>query len=128
MNIFCQVARSQRCPWGHHASQHLLSNGAQAAKLCNFGLSRFKSNLKATKVEDGFQGTDMYLAPEMLIKWLKCTKASDMWAFGATLIEVFADEDFWEVEANTPSFVVAIVRQMRKKVKATGLESSLRQG
>ena len=59
----------------------------------------------------------------MLIKWLKCTKASDMWAFGATLIEVFADEDFWEVEANTPSFVVAIVRHMRKRKEPQGLRA-----
>ena len=42
------------------------------------------------------------------MKELKCTKATDVWVFGATLIEVFAGEDFREVEPNTTSFVVAI--------------------
>ena len=46
-----------------------------------------------------------------------------MWAFGATLIEVFANEDFWEIEANTPSFVVAIVRNMRKRKEPQGLRA-----
>ena len=130
LNIFCQVA--QGLTYFHHNDvvhgdikplNILFSNGVQVAKLCDFGLSRFKYDQKATKVEDDFQGTDMYVAPEMHIKGLKCTKASDLWAFGATLIEVFADEDFWEVEANTPSFVVAIVRHMRKRKELQGLRA-----
>ena len=48
-------------------------------------------------------------------------KATDVWAFGATLIEVFAGEDFWEVEPNTPSFVVAISRFMNRRKTPHGL-------
>ena len=113
---FCQVAQGLTYLHDHDVANGdikrlniLLSDGAQIAKVYNFGLILFKCHLKVTKIEDGFQGTDMYLAPVMLIKGPKSTKASDMWAFGASHKEIFADEHFWEIEANTPSFAVAIV-------------------
>ena len=128
LDLFCQVARGLTYLHDNNIVHGdikplniLLADNNGTAKLCDFGLSRFKCDLKATKVQQGYQGTDMYLAPEMLMKGLKCTKATDVWAFGATLIEVFAGEDFWEVEPNTPSFVVAISRFMNRRKTPHGL-------
>ena len=98
----------------------LLNDDRSVVKLCDFGLSRFKSDLKGTRTGT-FRGTDMYLSPELLIKGRDTTKASDVWALGATTVELFADEDFWQIPENTPSFILEVSKLMQKKKTPPGL-------
>ncbi|KAH7849800.1 hypothetical protein Vadar_023162 [Vaccinium darrowii] len=58
------------------------------AKLGDFGLARAVDNGKSSFVEaEGFPGTRRYIAPECL-QTCKATQQSDVYAFGAVLLEV----------------------------------------
>ena len=100
----------------------LLSKNRKQVKICDFGLSRFKKNVVATKTKT-VQGTFMYMAPEMIdtVLSLRCGYEGDVWALGATVCEVVAQNDFWEVDIAADSILESISERMQNKMTPHGL-------
>lgn len=80
-------------------SPNILLDHNLNAKITDFGLSKIKATGKTYTYSEG--GTPSWMAPELLKKDEKKTKATDMYAFGMVLWEIAArKEPFAEYDAN----------------------------
>ena len=75
----------------------LMSNDGKSVKVCDFGLSRVKESVRATQADHSVPGTIVYMSPEGLMSDVKSNFATDVWALGATLCELFTGTDFWPI-------------------------------
>lgn len=80
----------------------ILSKSLTTAKLCDMGLSKFKSMTTfITTMASGNSsqpGTPVYQAPEMYLHRSSSSTATDMWSLSATAVELFSGEMIWEVK------------------------------
>ncbi len=89
----------------------LLSSDLAQVKLCDMGLTRIKRNLEnVTRTKSVIPGTAMYMCPESMVKGFLPNKSSDVWSLGATLSELYTQEDFWDIKS-----VEEIRRKMLQK-------------
>ena len=93
----------------------LLSADKKEVKLCDFGVSRIKASKQATLTCAGnFAGTLDSVAPEMLLKSTRSTRATDLWALGCTLVELFVQEVAWKMteagEQDPKEFLKGLMR------------------
>ena len=71
------------------ASRNVLVSGADVAKVADFGLSRDLENAAYYKMADAGGAMPLrWCSPEVFTKQ-KFSEASDVWAFGVTMVEVF---------------------------------------
>ena len=78
------------------------------------GLSRVKENLKATRTMS-MRGTVPFMSPAVLVKNHRSSFPCDVWALGGTLVELYANNDLWEVPAKRGQ---TLQKVMTKKMKA----------
>ena len=92
----------------------LLDKTRRVVKLCDMGLSRVKENLKATRTMS-MRGTVPFMSPAVLVKNHRSSFPCDVWALGGTLVELYANNDLWEVPAKRGQ---TLQKVMTKKMKA----------
>ena len=72
----------------------LIDRQSFCTKICDLGVSRVKcySTYSMTNI-GGQPGTPAYMAPEVIVLGKGGTMKSDIWSIGASLIELFAEEE-----------------------------------
>lgn len=77
--------------------ENILVNTELFVKICDLGTSRLKEMPSAllTTVGSRSRGTVMYMSPELLLDNRTGTSASDVWAVGSVLEEIFTEEWVW---------------------------------
>ena len=73
----------------------MVSDDLQAVKLCDFGVSRVKTQLQQTMTMN-ITATQAFMAPETLLKGVNQNFETDMWAAGTTILEIFLQRDPWD--------------------------------
>jgi len=97
-------------------SNVLIKKGCLTTKICDLGVSRFKSVAAATTTAFGTGcGSPPYMAPEVLLHGRKTSQASDIWSLGLTLVEFVTEKDAWSVD-DEADVVPVIMEKMRKQV------------
>ena len=78
----------------------VLSKCLSVAKLCDMGLSKFKSMTTVITTMAGGSatqpGTTAYKAPEVFLSNSSASTSTDIWSLSATLVELLTDEMIWE--------------------------------
>ena len=78
----------------------VLSKCLSVAKLCDMGLSKFKSMTTVNTTMAGGSatqpGTTAYKAPEVFLSNSSASTSTDIWSLSATLVELLTDEMIWE--------------------------------
>ena len=86
----------------HHdikPSNILINHETATAKVCDLGISKVKILGSATATcANGVPGTLMYMAPECILE-RRPGAPSDIWALGCTLLELFTEQDTWDLPA-----------------------------
>jgi tRNA A-37 threonylcarbamoyl transferase component Bud32 len=103
----------------------VLSKCLSVAKLCDMGLSKFKSfTTVITTMAGGTQpGTAAYKAPEVFLYNSSASLASDVWSLSATLVELLTDEVIWANSKNTDSSLEEyIFTSMKHEEQPDGLK------
>lgn len=81
-------------------------------KLCDFGLCKFQGLPdKLTSGIDIIAGTALYLSPNQLLQGQKATLKSDVWSLACTLLELYSEDDVWEI-----NFRLSIAEQVKKQM------------
>lgn len=82
---------------------NILVNKHLVVKVCDLGLTKYKEcreNFQTSATFPGFKGTKNYCAPEILLNKAKETStliASDIWALGCTICEIYSEDYAWDV-------------------------------
>ncbi|KAJ8667207.1 hypothetical protein QAD02_008869 [Eretmocerus hayati] len=77
-------------------------------KICDLGLMKIRSvaqndaMLTSTGGNMKFCGTPMYMAPEVLLRKMETSLASDMWSVGVTVVELYSRKDVWDLNEYDP--------------------------
>lgn len=88
-------------------------------KLVDFGLCKFDGLPdKLTSGTDIIAGTVLYLSPQQLLQGKKATLKSDIWSLGCTLVEMYSEEDVWEV-----NYRFSLNDQVKKEMKSKRMPS-----
>ncbi len=109
--------------------QNILVTKNNIPKICDFGLSKSKRQIKATVTWHPGQcmGTPYYMAPELLLgtNTASCADpACDIWSLAATLVELFAETDLWfpdhdegcDGDSDDFDAICAIKEKMEKRI------------
>ncbi len=96
----------------------LIDRQSFCTKICDLGVSRVKcySTYSMTNI-GGQPGTPAYMAPEVIVLGKGGTMKSDIWSIGASLIELFAEEEAWG-DLETPD-------EVREVLQNKGLPAAL---
>lgn len=98
---------------------NVLVNLNSVVKVCDFGLSRFKTMPSELVTTDGghCKGTYMYMAPETLEN--KCTQSpGDVWSLSCIVVELYNEKSAWSLRDLDLS--VSFLQGIRKLVFAKG--------
>lgn len=79
---------------------NILINKYGQVKICDLGLAKcniMQEELQTQANASFVRGTSMYMAPELLRKKSKPSRASDVWAVGCSLLEMYSEESVWKV-------------------------------
>ncbi|KAJ6468618.1 hypothetical protein C8R47DRAFT_1024499 [Mycena vitilis] len=99
INVLCDVSlglqylHAHRIFHGDIKGINILVKDSGRALLCDFGLSRIKSEITTSSIQIGHvvAGSRNWMAPELLMGTSPKT-TSDIYAFGMTIYELYADE------------------------------------
>ena len=95
-------------------------------KLADFGVSRVTKSLemstvRRTNTEMGsIDGTAWYSAPEVLVKYERAQRWSDVWSMCGTLVEWFSLQDLWKKTRGNMSLTIS--RYAEKEETPHGLK------
>ncbi|XP_063040819.1 uncharacterized protein LOC134435706 [Engraulis encrasicolus] len=80
----------------------LVSERSKTAYLTDWGLANMKDSLAqfgaaapGEMCGPRYAGSELYMAPELLLNNERCTSMSDMWSLGLTCLEMFTDSEPW---------------------------------
>ncbi|XP_070537754.1 uncharacterized protein [Ptychodera flava] len=78
----------------------LVTKDTLVTKVCDMGISKLKEMHQTLQggTQLGVPGTPAYMAPECLLEKQAATPASDVWSLGVTLIELFTEQDAWNLD------------------------------
>lgn len=89
----------------------MICNPGLTVKLSDFGYSKLVNIAKSTSISQrGPVGTTIYMAPELILEDKKNTMASDLWALGCTILEVYTGKLTWNMNDMT------LRSNLRKKI------------
>ena len=99
----------------------LVSDDRKTVKLCDMGLSRVKTNIRVTATVSA-RGTVPYMSPQIVLEGCRTGFSCDIWAFGGSLAEFFADDDLWPL----PKKKHLLANHMKKAMKKKHMPQALR--
>lgn len=99
----------------------LVSDDLKRIRLCDLGISKFKTIMVTTLDGTTQPGTPTYRAPEVLLERRSGHVYSDMWSVGCTVLELFLEVPAWSVPVDTDP-VVFIVGCMKEKNQPDSLQ------
>ena len=100
----------------------LLSKDMTSVKLCDMGLSRVKRTMVESATQSPVKGTYLFMAPELLSSGIRSTFATDVWAAGGTICELFTGTSLWEV----PKRISELRPAMEKNLSSGNLPTAMK--
>ncbi|XP_071575405.1 serine/threonine-protein kinase nekl-3-like isoform X2 [Temnothorax nylanderi] len=76
---------------------NILVDRHYTTKVCDLGLSKCDAMPSAlhTTIGHNFQGTPLYMAPEILIQYKEATIYSDVWSLACVIVELYSQKNVW---------------------------------
>ncbi|XP_077265785.1 uncharacterized protein LOC143899397 isoform X2 [Temnothorax americanus] len=77
--------------------ENILVDRHYTTKVCDLGLSKCDAMPSAlhTTIGHNFQGTPLYMAPEILIQYKEATIYSDVWSLACVIVELYSQKNVW---------------------------------
>ena len=100
----------------------LLNKDITSVKLCDMGLSRVKLTIVESTTQSPVKGTHMYMAPALLSSGIRSTFATDVWAAGGTICELFTGTTLWDV----PKRITELRPTMEKNLSSGDLPKAMK--
>ncbi|XP_051157064.1 proto-oncogene tyrosine-protein kinase Src-like isoform X2 [Leptopilina boulardi] len=78
---------------------NILVNKEYQVKVCDLGIGTFDElpSVLHTTIGHNFQGTPLYMAPEILINNRKATIYSDVWSIACVIVELYSEKTVWNM-------------------------------
>lgn len=96
----------------------LIAKGSLTTKLCDLGVSKIKSIQSmglTTANPNNACGSPAYMSPECLLNGARATTESDIWSIGVTFVELFTENDAWELDNTDEDHIDYIKNKMKMK-------------